>query len=464
MRRFGLILLALVWWADQSSADFIRYYPPSGSGTTFTGGTITSAVEGVTGCTAPSYSFTDDTSAGLCLVAANSFQVQTAGSGNSRSYLSGTTLGMGLNYVNAAGVATALAMTETSLIWTLSAANYFSLNEANGAVFGRSTADDQLIIKPVTDGAGAFAGTFTSADLTAARTWTYPDVSGTPQINLVAGTAAPGATECDAALEVGRLYHQTGDPATVQSQLFRCTQTGAAGWGWMPAGYQRGTAPPSTCTAGNTFFDTDATAGSNWFGCTSADTWTLLGGAMGDPGANGIMVRTAANTSVNRTITAGAGLICSNGDGVSGNPTCSVDPATTPQTAVGTGVDTAWYSTKALTESAATSITQVSVASGAATGGEAKFSVVATDATDHQSVRGTIDFACANKAGTESCTISASDVTLTTSGTLVCAYTVSTTPANAIDLQLNCVSSLTQSSLNAYHVTTLYGPGTVTPQ
>jgi hypothetical protein len=323
---------------------------------------------------------------------------------------------------------------------------------------------DPLILSPAVLGANAFAGTFTSADLTAARTWTYPNVSGTAQLNLVVGTAAPGATECDAANEVGRLYHQTGDPATVQSQLFRCTQTGAAGWGWMPAGYQRGTAPPSTCTAGNTFFDTDATAGSNWFGCTSTDTWTLLGGAMGDPGSNGIMVRTAANTSVARTIVAGDGVACANCNGVSGDITISVDPATTPQTAVGIGVDTAWYSTKVLTESAATSVTQVGIASNTATGGEIKFTVVALDAGEQQSVHGTIGFSCTNDNGTEACIISATDITQTTTGTLVCAYTVSTAPTNAIDLQFNCESSLAQSSLNAYHVTTLYGPGTVTPQ
>lgn len=42
----------------------------------------------------------------------------------------------------------------------------------------------------------------------------------------------------------------------------------------------KGTTPPATCTVGQVFFDSDATPGSNWFGCTSASpaTWTLLGG------------------------------------------------------------------------------------------------------------------------------------------------------------------------------------------
>ena len=40
-----------------------------------------------------------------------------------------------------------------------------------------------------------------------------------------------------------------------------------------------GAAPPGTCTVGQTFFDNNATAGSNLFGCTATDTWTVLGGA-----------------------------------------------------------------------------------------------------------------------------------------------------------------------------------------
>jgi hypothetical protein len=50
---------------------------------------------------------------------------------------------------------------------------------------------------------------------------------------------------------------------------------------------------------------------------------TLSG--LSDPGANGMLARTAANTTTARTIVAGAGMAVTNGDGVAGNPSLSLE-------------------------------------------------------------------------------------------------------------------------------------------
>ena len=57
---------------------------------------------------------------------------------------------------------------------------------------------------------------------------------------------------------------------------------------------------------------------------TTGVKWSAGSSGMADPGANGVVVRTALNTTTARTITAGTGISVSNGDGVSGNPTISL--------------------------------------------------------------------------------------------------------------------------------------------
>lgn len=47
-----------------------------------------------------------------------------------------------------------------------------------------------------------------------------------------------------------------------------------------------GTTLPATCTPPEVFFDTDAPAGQNWYGCTATNTWTLQGDGGGGGGGD----------------------------------------------------------------------------------------------------------------------------------------------------------------------------------
>lgn len=129
---------------------------------------------------------------------------------------------------------------------------------------------------------------------------------------------------------------------------------------------------------------------------------------------------------------------------------------------------------KTLTESAATSTIRIPVAAGAGAGGTFNYCVFAADATDQQQRCGRIKFSVTNKAATETCgmntdTAVANDASITetedgnassiSAGTLTYAITCDTTPANAVDIQINAVSSLTQTTLEARYSVQVMGPG-----
>jgi hypothetical protein len=62
-----------------------------------------------------------------------------------------------------------------------------------------------------------------------------------------------------------------------------------------------GTALPATCSPGDLFFKSDAPAGQNLYACTAVNTWVPQSSSapagLGDPGSNGIVVRTGVNTT-----------------------------------------------------------------------------------------------------------------------------------------------------------------------
>jgi hypothetical protein len=71
-----------------------------------------------------------------------------------------------------------------------------------------------------------------------------------------------------------------------------------------------GTSLPSTCNTGDMYLNLAAAAGKNIYACTATNTWVLQsvsGVGLGDPGANGIVVRTGLN--VTTSVPAPAGTV-----------------------------------------------------------------------------------------------------------------------------------------------------------
>lgn len=134
---------------------------------------------------------------------------------------------------------------------------------------------------------------------------------------------------------------------------------------------------------------------------------------------------------------------------------------------------------KTLTESSATAVVQIPVASGASVSGHFRYAVYAADATDQELRSSMIRYTVANKAGTETCalapmTTSTPDASITeledlnlpvlTAGTLTYAIACDTSPANAVNITINAVSSLTQTTLQARYQLEHQGPSEPLPQ
>lgn len=186
LRFLAAVLLALATAASaQVGSPPGVGYPPFTSGGTFTGSLL-----GPTNCTLPAHSFSADTNAGLCLAAANTVRVQNnVSSGVSTSYVNlGATIGS-LVFNDAAAFDSQVRVYDDTVDMAAAGATQLTIAGATSMfTFGNTTTRDELILQPVAAGAGSFAGTFTTADLTAAREWTFPDTTGTAL--LATGPAA----------------------------------------------------------------------------------------------------------------------------------------------------------------------------------------------------------------------------------------------------------------------------------
>lgn len=125
-----------------------------------------------------------------------------------------------------------------------------------------------------------------------------------PSVRFRQGTAAPSAGTCNASTAPGALYIRYDNPATNPSQVYVCTQTGASSWAWQFISHKTGSSAPAKCDVGEVFFNSGATAGQNWYGCTAADTWTLMSGSGGGGGSGNPAAYTTVTFSSTPTFTA----------------------------------------------------------------------------------------------------------------------------------------------------------------
>lgn len=95
------------------------------------------------------------------------------------------------------------------------------------------------------------------------------------------------------------------DPVYVPGKTASNAWTGVNDFSGQISGkpMKTGTSLPATCTVGDYFFRTNATAGSNTFACTSTNVWTLQGGGGGSdtPAANVNITSATATVSCSAT-------------------------------------------------------------------------------------------------------------------------------------------------------------------
>lgn len=129
---------------------------------------------------------------------------------------------------------------------------------------------------------------------TGAETYTVRTITGDSEITVANGNGVSGAptlaiaaaitrdAEWDTLAEINAATTDDDAAGLAAVQTFATgTKTVTAkfdfGGGTLEA--PNGTVRPGTCIVGEVFFDSDETAGVNWYGCTASNTWTLLGGS-----------------------------------------------------------------------------------------------------------------------------------------------------------------------------------------
>lgn len=297
------------------------------------------------------------------------------------------------------------------------------------------------------------------------RTFTFPNVNatvftGSSTNDLLAGGHIRASADATG-LALGAVDSASNRVlfSTIQTPDSALLSTGTTSNAWV------------ICETQDATFDFAHAAQTNptWFVHSAAQSTTQWTSVTHD-GTNGVLNTGTGNLEITPSMRAGGGAFFINSSNLDVFLGSSSQLTWQDSAAANSGnqVGMQHARVKTLTESSATTIVEVPVAASAGTGGRITYEVFAADATDQQSRAGSITFAVVNKAGTETCTLSGASeaadgsVIAASVGTLTYAITCSTAPTNAVDIQLNAVSSLTQTTLEARIHVLITGPGVPT--
>jgi hypothetical protein len=158
-------------------------------------------------------------------------------------------------------------------VWTVASGNVNALTAASGDTLDAASADSTRPNKSGTSPPGtcAVGDTFFDTDATVGNNIYGCTSTNTWTLEGDAGGAGSG--------DITDVWSSTS--GNVNALTAASGDSLDAGSADSTTPWKIGTAPPGTCTTGAAFFDTDATAGSNVYGCTATNTWTLEGGGGG---------------------------------------------------------------------------------------------------------------------------------------------------------------------------------------
>lgn len=198
-------------------------------------------IQVATGCATPNFSFVDDSGAGVCLNAADVARLQIG----TTDYVQVDTN----QFIYVKGGATVMTVTGYGLTF--------------GSTAGTA---DWFVLTPQAAGAAGRYGELTTADLTANRTFTFPDATG--DVAVIASTGFPvrtaaqtWATRCLAAGTGVTIANECGTAGNITVSLDTATTPQFSSGTGLPAG---------TCTVGQTYLETDVPRSCE---CSAPNTW-----------------------------------------------------------------------------------------------------------------------------------------------------------------------------------------------